>query len=278
MFVFKEVKNFLAILALMDTLKPHNCEMETKIIGGSFTTIKQFPHAVFLNVYCKNVNWVCGASVLNQKILITAGHCLSGCEMWADRIDAFGGNEDYTSKLAVYRKVMRIRVHSEYDERTVSNDIGLALVNRNFDLNNNVKRLIVPVQFPNYKTGTVAGWGVTNNWSGGTRVLKSVAQNIRTRDICRAIYGFKSGMLCAGSKEKNVDQPASLDALSTCAIELQGGLWQCPSLIKLSTSGDGIGVLQRYEMASFDCLFQPHVLPPLDHDVFQSIILQLLSD
>ncbi|RVE43502.1 hypothetical protein evm_011836 [Chilo suppressalis] len=140
------------------------------------------------------------------------GHCLSGCEMWADRIDAFGGNEDYTSKLAVYRKVMRIRVHSEYDERTVSNDIGLALVNRNFDLNNNVKRLIVPVQFPNYKTGTVAGWGVTNNWSGGTRVLKSVAQNIRTPDICRAIYGFKSGMLCAGSKEKNVDQPASGDS------------------------------------------------------------------
>jgi hypothetical protein len=60
------------------------------------------------------------------------------------------------------RQVTRVVCHKQYDERTVENDIALVLLQKAFPLNNNIKRVIVPMKFPVDKSAFVAGWGITD--------------------------------------------------------------------------------------------------------------------
>lgn len=54
--------------------------MESKIVGGKFEKIKNYPHTAFLSVICED-SWVCGASILNQRMFLTACHCVYGCSV-----------------------------------------------------------------------------------------------------------------------------------------------------------------------------------------------------
>lgn len=71
------------------------CEgkMEGFIVGGDYAQIDFFPHSVFLTAECKDDSWICGSSVINQKVLLTAAHCLYGCKK-KFTVDAYAGNAD----------------------------------------------------------------------------------------------------------------------------------------------------------------------------------------
>ncbi|KAI8425294.1 hypothetical protein MSG28_007069 [Choristoneura fumiferana] len=79
------------ILMLVNCPSTHSF-MEGRIVGGETAKMKHYPHSVYLDAACDGGEWHCGASILNQKILLTAAHCVMGCdEDWA--ISAFAGNE-----------------------------------------------------------------------------------------------------------------------------------------------------------------------------------------
>ena len=83
-----------------------NCKMEPFVVGGVYITIKDYPHCIFLAVDCSKP-WICGASVLNQNILITAAHCVHICDVDNPEhlIEAFAGHENLV-------KVSRSLIHN----------------------------------------------------------------------------------------------------------------------------------------------------------------------
>ncbi|CAK1583415.1 unnamed protein product [Parnassius mnemosyne] len=62
------------------------------IVNGEYAKIENFPHSVFLYMDCIK-KWRCGSSILNQKILLTAAHCLEFCGS-DGKIYAFAGHEN----------------------------------------------------------------------------------------------------------------------------------------------------------------------------------------
>lgn len=88
---------FLAKLILVFSLviMCYESKMEPFVVGGVYTTIRQFPHCIYLAVDCSKP-WICGASVLNQNILITAAHCVHICDTRNPDhlIEAFAGHEN----------------------------------------------------------------------------------------------------------------------------------------------------------------------------------------
>ncbi|CAH0400323.1 unnamed protein product [Chilo suppressalis] len=192
--------------------------MESKIVGGSNADIRNFPHAVFLEVSCGISTWICGSSVLNQRILLSAAHCFEECPttLYSDNsiIYAFGGNEDYTKQQSIVRNVANILLHENYDVMTVENDIALAKIDRQFPLNDFIKRVIISSRFPSDREAKVAGWGIIEEVSHRSiPKLRYVTQRLTSRYTCSLVGGgITKGMFCAGGTNPKVPHPSSGDS------------------------------------------------------------------
>lgn len=59
--------------------------MEPFVVEGDYAKITSFPHSAHLGIDCKSSipkvegGWICGASIVTQEALLTAVHCLYGC-------------------------------------------------------------------------------------------------------------------------------------------------------------------------------------------------------
>ncbi|XP_068619406.1 clotting factor G beta subunit-like [Battus philenor] len=184
--------------------------MEPFVVNGEFAKIRTYPHCVFIFVDCDG-KWICGSSVLNQRILITAAHCLYGCRK-QPRIDAFAGHEDIR-KVTVKRRVNSILIHEKYNNRYVRNDIGLILLKDDLPLGNKIKRVIITKQSSHGLYAVVAGWGLVNDQTKeGTDILKSAKQKVRSFSTCNKVGTLVPGMMCAGSLQVNQPRPSQGDS------------------------------------------------------------------
>ncbi|CAK1583416.1 unnamed protein product [Parnassius mnemosyne] len=184
-------------------------EMEPFIVGGHFTKISKFPHSVFLTVECENT-WICGSSILNQKILLTAAHCVFGCKTrW--KIQCSAGDEDL-SKVNVIREAAGFKIHEKYDDKSMANDIAILDLKRNLPLNRYMKRVIIRRSHPVGVLASVAGWGVTNRETNADSiVLKMATQKVLPPWLCARFGYLGPGKMCAKSPTPNTS-PAQGDS------------------------------------------------------------------
>ncbi|VVC99125.1 unnamed protein product, partial [Leptidea sinapis] len=158
-----------------------NFVKELRIVNGSTAkNIKDFPHSAFLSIESYDGYFLCGASVLNQNVLLTAAHCLSGDS--PTKIYAFAGN-------VLYKKALKVRAkyyyfHTEYDIHPVRNDIGVVLLKKPLPLGERIRRLQEPVQ---------------------TKVLHVTQQKIWNLEFCREalLRNFADGFICGGDLDSN---------------------------------------------------------------------------
>lgn len=77
--------------------------MEGNVVGGVSTEIQKYPHSVFLDGRCRAAgHWICGSAVLNQRILLTAAHCVTDCDWKNDdktRLVAYAGHENLSEVI-----------------------------------------------------------------------------------------------------------------------------------------------------------------------------------
>ncbi|CAK1583417.1 unnamed protein product [Parnassius mnemosyne] len=183
--------------------------MEPFIVGGHFTKISKFPHSVFLDIECKS-NWICGSSVLNQKVLLTAAHCLFECKMrW--KISCYAGDEDLR-KANVIREAAGFKIHEKYNDKSMANDIAILYLKNNLPLNRYIKRVIIRRSHPAGVLANVAGWGVTDRKTNkDSIVLKMATQKVLPRWVCARFGYLGPGKMCAQSPTPNTS-PAQGDS------------------------------------------------------------------
>ncbi|MHC4647981.1 MAG: serine protease, partial [Planctomycetota bacterium] len=188
-------------------------QLKPKIVGGSQAPANAFPWQVALVVAGSNpsLGLFCGGSILNERWVVTAAHCVSGGTLPAD-VEIFSGSISLTG-VGQTTGVNRIIVHEDYDPYTNDNDIALLELDNDLDLtlaSQGPIGLVWPSSESSYAspgtTAIVTGWGHTTEGGTISTNLMQVAVPIRTQDECRDAYeNITDNMLCAGRREGGTD-------------------------------------------------------------------------
>jgi trypsin len=209
--VMRSVASFLAIVVIslpaLGISEPLLAQETIKlggrrIVGGEPTDIKQHPWQVALTIG----NNLCGGSIVAQKWVLTAAHCVKPSPKLSE-VKVKSDATDYT-RGGTWTAIEKIVVHESYNPFTNEHDLAL------IKLKAATAGRVIPLAseappMPNSQPLEVTGWGRTaEGGNPSTSLLKAsvpyvdnVACNVAT-----AYNGsIKSGMLCAGYRDGGVD-------------------------------------------------------------------------
>lgn len=196
-----------------------------KIVGGIDTDENEFPFVASLT---KRGRHFCGASILNERFLLTAGHCLcSGTNkiMKPSSFKAMIGlhRQPYnfkTSDLIPYQvSVKSITIHPKYECIDVQNDIALLELQEPLKLDKD-QSCCLPAQTASITDNdnhsvTVMGWGWDNEdvtIGNKPEILQKAAVTVISNAECQKSYQannrenvISATQMCAGRKEGGVD-------------------------------------------------------------------------
>ncbi|XP_022821672.1 trypsin, alkaline C-like [Spodoptera litura] len=200
----------LALLIAVVAAVPSNPQ---RIVGGSVTTIDQYPTIAAL-LYSWNLSsyWqACGGTILNNRAILTAAHCTAGdaVSRWRIRLGSTWANSG-----GVVHNVNANLVHGSYNSRTLDNDIAILRSASTFSFNNNVRA--ASIAGANYWPGDnsaawAAGWGTTSAGGSASEQLRHVQLQIINQNTCRNNYATRGiaitdNMLCSGWPTGGRDQ------------------------------------------------------------------------
>ncbi|KOB74133.1 Uncharacterized protein OBRU01_02157 [Operophtera brumata] len=197
--------------------------MEGFIVGGEYAKIVNHAHAAFLHIDCVSRehfsfgSWSCGASIINQKSLLTAAHCLRDCGKQS-RIKIHVGSENW-QKGQIY-DCNRFVIHFNYDPRSSTNDICLVQVQSPLTLSRNSSRVALTRRHMHEETATVSGWGMFDDSGEMSELLKFVTQKVMSRIKCIRALSFHAvgvGTICA-TAEHNDGHAARGDSGSALVV------------------------------------------------------------
>ncbi|XP_022820891.1 chymotrypsin-like isoform X2 [Spodoptera litura] len=186
------------------SLKAVESAIEGNAVGGKKAVITEFPHSVFIGTTCHGeddeepLHWICGASILNQKIILTAAHCLHGC----GPLSSFSVNMGHVhNKKGLSSMVGAYILHEDYDTHTTTNDIGLAMIKATLEFKPNIKRIAIMNDPPYFETAQMAGWGLIDEINiKADNILMYVEQFIWDKEACLQVFHqMPLGTICASS-------------------------------------------------------------------------------
>lgn len=165
---------------------------EPKIVGGLVAKEGQFPYQVSLRLKGRHF---CGGSIIHEKWILTAAHCLSGWDIFLflfewncnfisvlfkhlkclnsgflspssfndTNIDVVAGTNTLDKGGEVYH-TKKIMGHPQYSSLLIRNDLGLIELERPIEFNDKIKPVGLPTEDFHKSGGTavLSGWGTTS--------------------------------------------------------------------------------------------------------------------
>uniref|UniRef100_A0A3Q3FML6 Peptidase S1 domain-containing protein n=1 Tax=Labrus bergylta TaxID=56723 RepID=A0A3Q3FML6_9LABR len=164
----------------------------SRIVGGQASREGEWPWQVSLHI--KGQGHTCGASVLSNRWLITAAHCI----LLLNALDLFGPEK------------VGIIAHPDYNFLTYDNDIALMELDSNVTLNQNIWPICLPsptYDFPAGLAAWITGWGATREGGLAAKILQKAEVRIINSTVCKSLMkdDVTDRMLCAGLLKGGVD-------------------------------------------------------------------------
>ncbi|XP_018567398.1 trypsin-1-like, partial [Anoplophora glabripennis] len=196
-----------------------------KVVGGENAEKGEFPWLVSIT---RRGGHFCGGTVINNRFVLTAGHCLcsgvgqdilkpANIKITLSQHDLTNTNSD-----AYQMDIKTVMIHPGYICNKPKDDIAMLELEKELQWSDSVIPACLPVaanhdrysKFDNI-LATVAGWGWTNekNSKGGrAKILQKAKVNVIETEKCRSWYkaqGKKTKIqetqLCAGHEQGGID-------------------------------------------------------------------------
>ncbi|KAG7156333.1 trypsin-1-like [Homarus americanus] len=181
-----------------------------RVVGGTPTSAGKYPWLVSLFYRGK---LYCGATLINNRYLITAAHCVKRVNLNNVKIVLGSYNKtDVHEPSRQVRKVGTWWAHQLFDRRSYNNDIGIIMLNEEVEITKHVRPVCLPVSGDgNYTglTGIVPGWGRLSENGYPSEVVHEVKVPIISNEECKKKKYRPSeitdNMMCAGYDEGKID-------------------------------------------------------------------------
>ncbi|XP_076824954.1 plasminogen-like [Clavelina lepadiformis] len=177
-----------------------------RIVGGIESYPGSLPWQVALHYSGNNVLF-CGASIISNRWIITAAHCISNPGNPSSYYGYVGKHQKYQREDSEKRlEFSRIFKHLDYNSASIENDITLMKFTETLEFTDFIQPVCIPNKpTPNNKMTIVSGWG-TSQGTGSTNVLRQASVPIITRLSCSSkLSGILAGMICAGFEDGGKD-------------------------------------------------------------------------
>ena len=159
-----------------------------------------YPWMVFLYLLSNASDSFCGGSMISDLQILTAAHCMVG--MTTDDIGVIIGNQNAAEELAKFNfhNVYKIEANPFFNQNVVTieairknSDVAVLTLERAVPLNSNVRPICLPSLSDTIKTyegetGTVAGWGLTEDGKESIDQLLKVDVPIISNTECKTFY------------------------------------------------------------------------------------------
>jgi len=214
---------------------PNRVQPDRAILPFNPAPLNAYPWMAILGFSGSNSDlsrWYCGGSIINDRWVLTAGHCITQAErnpevvrLGEDTIDPTvddGGHTDYGVK--------RVVVHPQYKEIPRYHDLALIELDREIGFRHDVRRICLPWNGPDGEEKIVpnlegeilraAGWGVNEEFVQNTvsSQLSHAKLEVFPSSRCDASYStlwdygekYPQGIttdlfICAGNRTGGVD-------------------------------------------------------------------------
>ncbi|CAH1402814.1 unnamed protein product [Nezara viridula] len=181
---------------LKATSCPCGMSKKGRIVGGTKALPNEYPWMVML-VEGDSRDVMCGASIINTNVAITAAHCTHYLSRYT-KLNVIAGTSDVNKPgqvVPVSRWIEHEKYNSpQYDAARTINDISLLLLEKPLEFNPNVG----PVCMPNGKYDIenqwvkLIGWGQLGGYLPPTRDLMETDVKVLPFKTCQSKFPLKT--------------------------------------------------------------------------------------
>ncbi|KAK3885984.1 hypothetical protein Pcinc_009843 [Petrolisthes cinctipes] len=179
----------------------------TRVVGGTDTTIEEYPWQCALTSSRYSTNPFCGCSIVNNRYIVTAAHCVDGANPNSFTV-AVGSTDITRSTTRV--GVSSITVHESYNDNNLSNDIAVLELSSPLTFSDTVMPVCAPNTNNNFvgQTATATGWGTLRSGGSQPSILQKVDLPVISNSQCASRYNFNipNVMICATEAGKDTCQ------------------------------------------------------------------------
>ncbi|XP_001605658.3 chymotrypsin-2 [Nasonia vitripennis] len=149
-FIMKEVTSIIFLLSIIVSI--HG--LRTRIYGGSDAPEGRYPYQVSL----RRPFHFCGGSIVNERWILTAAHCLQGKDV--KTVQVVVGTTSRSQGSGTAYQAEKLIYHQGYSTEKFQNDIGLVRVDRDIKFSEKVQ----PIELARKDTIAVGESVVLSGW------------------------------------------------------------------------------------------------------------------
>ncbi|KAG6458191.1 hypothetical protein O3G_MSEX010710 [Manduca sexta] len=238
------MRTHIALLALSISAVVAVPANPQRIVGGSVTSIAQYPSIVALLFSSNLSTWrqICGGTIINNRNIVTAAHCIHGDPVNRWRVRSASASANSGGRVT---NSQRFIIHGSYNSRTYNNDIAIIRLANNIAFGPNAQPVAYAganINIRDNQAVWAAGWGRVSSGGAFSEQLRHVQIWTVNQATCRNRYSSISrtvtdNMLCAG----RID----VGGRDQCQGDSGGPLYMNRVLVGICSWGEGCG-LARY--------------------------------